>query len=223
MRKAGLFGLLALIFAGIVNIFWQEELRYSLPTPIPEDYIPINIGSCLDIPIAPLSNSSKAGSLIHFFNPDCPCSRFNAKHFSYLVHQFSEEIDFHIVIPEGASIEKTQKLLGTQLPIHEDKNKNWSRATGVYSSPQAVILDQSASLYYRGNYNKARFCTFPGSNYAEISLNLLLRGNEAPIWDFYASRSYGCELPKKEDFYSFLPWTFPNEKQTSPWNTKDLP
>ncbi|MEM6800615.1 MAG: AhpC/TSA family protein [Bacteroidota bacterium] len=223
MRKAGLFGLLALIFSSIVLIFWQEEMRYSLPTPIPEDYVPIKIGACPNLPITQVNNTSKVGSLLHFFNPDCPCSRFNAKHFKYLVAHFSDKIDFHIVIPEGASIYKTQKLLGSQNPIHEDKHKSWSKASGVYSSPQAVILDQDASLYYRGNYNKARFCTFPGSNYVEISLNLLLRGSEAPIWEFYASRSYGCELPKEEKYYSFLPWNLPTDKQTSPWNTKDLP
>ena len=222
MRKGFVLGMLALLFAGISYIFWQEELRYSLPTPIPEDYKEVAIGSCIELPLPKEDWNPRKAQFLHFFNPDCPCSRFNATHFKYLLRSFGEELDFRIIIPEGASEERTRKLLSKNIPVHQDTEGKWSLLTGVYASPQAVIIDSNQALYYRGNYNKARFCTFPGSNYAEISINLLLRGNEAPVWDFYASRAYGCQLPEVEDPLSSL-FFWSNNEHTIPslWNVNN--
>ena len=35
---------------------------------------------------------------IHFFNPDCPCSRFNVPHVSGLIRKYGDKIDFKIVV-----------------------------------------------------------------------------------------------------------------------------
>lgn len=66
---------------------------------------------------------------------------------------------------------------------------------GVYSTPQAVLLDVGHNLYYRGNYNKSRYCTDPGSNYAEIAIDSLLNNNDNPVFNKYALNAYGCVLP----------------------------
>jgi len=222
MRKFLVASLLALISIAICLILWQAEFRYALPTPIPEDYKEVALGTCIPLPGYSEKDMLETERFLHFFNPDCPCSRFNATHFKYLYKNFKDQIAFGIVIPEGASIKKTQKILVEGIPVFHDTAGSWSRAAGVYSSPQAVILDREGELYYRGNYNKARFCTLPGTNYAEISLNLLLRGSEAPIWDFYATRSFGCQLPENNSpLGSLYFWSNENKNNPSLWTVND--
>jgi len=40
-----------------------------------------------------------------------------------------------------------------------DADGSLAKMVGVYSSPQAVIVDTRGALYYRGNDNLARYCT----------------------------------------------------------------
>ena len=65
---------------------------------------------------------------------------------------------------------------------------------GVYSTPQAVLLDTNHKLYYRGNYNKSRYCTDKNSDYARMAIDSLLHHHE-PVNNEYALKAYGCQLP----------------------------
>jgi hypothetical protein len=67
---------------------------------------------------------------------------------------------------------------------------------GVYSTPQAVILDAQGLLYYRGNYNKTRYCTDPNTSYANIALDSLLNDHQYPHFNQFALKAYGCTLPE---------------------------
>jgi hypothetical protein len=58
-----------------------------------------------------------------------------------------------------------------------------------------VIIDNQKKLFYRGNYNHTRYCTLKESNYAEIALTALTRGEPPPVFNVFATQSYGCELP----------------------------
>jgi hypothetical protein len=66
---------------------------------------------------------------------------------------------------------------------------------GVYSSPQAVVVTAAGALYYRGNYNLARYCTEVQTEFARIALEHVLAG--APKYDAPAPAriAYGCPLP----------------------------
>ncbi|MEP6930797.1 MAG: AhpC/TSA family protein, partial [Flavobacterium sp.] len=59
-----------------------------------------------------------------------------------------------------------------------------------------VIIDPSQNLYYRGNYNKTRYCTNADSNYAQMAIDSLLKQTLSPSFDALALRAYGCSLPK---------------------------
>jgi len=186
---------LALIFTAIGYIFWQNELVYSLPTPVPENYHSVKQGETIHLD-GKLASAGKP-LFIHFFNPSCPCSRFNLPHFKSLVKKYNDRIAFAIVVmsKEGkATPEEIQDQVDLKIPVCFDQSI--AQSCGVYSTPQAVIIDAQGKLYYRGNYNKSRYCTDRNSNFAEMAIDSLLNRSAQPLFNQLALTSYGCVLPE---------------------------
>src|SRR6188474_1034038 len=93
MKKHIIIVFLALIFTAIAVLFWHQEFKYSLPTPVPENYKVVNLGNAIQIPEELRSKNNKP-VFLHFFNPDCPCSKFNVPHFKSLVKQYGNQATF---------------------------------------------------------------------------------------------------------------------------------
>jgi hypothetical protein len=132
---------------------------------------------------------------LHFFNPDCPCSRFNIPFFKALVRKYNGRITFAIVVlnNQSYSAKEIQNKFDIDIPVSFDSTL--AAACGVYSTPQAVLLDADRHLYYRGNYNKSRYCTDSRSNYAQMAIDSLFGHVPDPVFSGYALKSYGCQLP----------------------------
>ena len=185
---------LVLIFSGISWLFWYNEWRYSLPTPIPADYHAVNDGTYINM-AGKLEETGKP-VLLHFFNPVCPCSKFNIEHFKWLVKTYRNKISFMVVVmsKDTTYTEKDiQEKFGLTIPVLFDQSI--AAVSGVYSTPQAVLLDTDYKLYYRGNYNKSRYCTNKNSNYAQLAIDSLLMKQHNPVFNPAALKSYGCTLP----------------------------
>ncbi|MCP2025081.1 hypothetical protein L1276_000221 [Flavobacterium sp. HSC-32F16] len=195
MKKKILLSLwFTLLLASISYLFWQNEFKYSLPTPVPKNYLAIDMGSKIDLSQCCAFDNKPV--FFHFFNPDCPCSRFNVPHVSDLIKKYGDRINFKIVVlnkQKTFSIEEIQKKFGAQIPVYFDEGI--AKKCGVISTPQAVLLDPSHNLYYRGNYNKTRYCTDTESNYAQMAIDSLLKQNNSPSFNALALRAYGCSLP----------------------------
>jgi hypothetical protein len=186
---------LGLLFIGISALFWYNDWKYKLPTPVPPSYKAVSTGITIELP-QQLNAGKYKPVFLHFFNPDCPCSRFNMIYFKSLVKQYQEEVSFVIVVMNNTrySVKEIQHKFGLDLPVSFDTAL--ATSCGVYSTPQAVILNRDNQLYYRGNYNKSRYCTDKKTNYAEIALNALLKQGPTVFFDQYALRAYGCQLPQ---------------------------
>ena len=83
------------------------------------------------------------------------------------------------------------------MPFIDDRGDQVSSALGVYGTPQAAILDPEGRLYFRGNYNRSRYCTEESSEYVRIALTALAAGRPPPALPVEASITYGCPLPHR--------------------------
>lgn len=195
MKKVVIVVWLSLVFTGIAVLFWYSEWVYQLPTPMPGNYQAVNTGEHIALPEQLIADRDKP-VFLHFFNPDCPCSRFNINHFKSLVKEYRQHVNFVIVVMNNDrySARQIQNKFDVDVPVSFDSTL--ASATGVYSTPQAAILNQSHQLHYRGNYNKSRYCTDKKSNYAQIALEALLKNSSGISFDRFALTAYGCELPK---------------------------
>ena len=196
MRKVFLLAWLGIILSGIGYIFWHEDWKYSLPTPVPENYNPAQPGDVIRISDKIKSEGDKP-LFVHFFNPACPCSRFNVPHFRSLVRKYGDQLNFAVVVMSADRMYTEEEIRDKfdleTIPVFFDKAI--ADSCGVYSTPQAVLLDTRQKLYYRGNYNKSRYCADKGTNYAQMAIDSLLDNKSNLITDQAALKSYGCTLP----------------------------
>jgi hypothetical protein len=187
---------LLIIASAIAYLFWHSEWKYSLPTPIPENYHAVNTGTRVLIKDIPGLEQNSKPLFLHFFNPDCPCSRFNITHFKSLVKKYGSRVNFAVVAlapKERYTDEAIKRKFGLSIPVVFDSS--YAAQCGVYSTPQAALINTDHCLFFRGNYNKSRYCTDKNSNYAQMAIDALLAQQKQPDFGLAATKSYGCTLP----------------------------
>lgn len=194
LRKIFVASWLVAVFCCVAGIFWHTELVYSKPTPIPEQFTAVSEGSVIQLALENGLHSRKP-RLIHFFNPDCPCSRFNVQHLQSLVNKYGEQVDFSVVVLTDKTYSEAEIRDRFDFTVPISFDASIADRCGVISTPQAVILDSDARLFYRGNYNKSRYCTDVKSDYARIAIDSLLAGESTIGMNPLAKVAYGCALP----------------------------
>ncbi len=189
---------LSACIVGIISIFWHQEIKYTLPTPIPQHLKSVPILSKVELK----AMDQKEPLFIHFYNPDCPCSRFNASHVIQLIRNHGDSIHFIIVVPSLQDMAGAKQKFGESLIYAVDSENKIASTCGVYATPQAVIITKDKALYFRGNYNKSRYCSSQASNYAELALVSFLNKQPPPAFGLEASVAYGCELENQTNTIS---------------------
>lgn len=194
MKKLLLSAWILALMSGIGYLFWHEDWKYTLPTPVPQGYKPVKPGSLVMLENKVQSNDRPV--FLHFFNPDCPCSRFNIPHFRSLVRKYGDKISFVAVVlnkDNSYTAESICKKFDVDVPVLFDASI--ADSCGVYSTPQAVLIDNNHKLYYRGNYNKSRYCADKNTNFAQMAIDSLLGNHLTYMANEAALKSYGCSLP----------------------------
>ncbi|MEP3387330.1 MAG: hypothetical protein ABJO02_04025 [Reichenbachiella sp.] len=193
LKYTGVALFLVAAFGMIGFLFWQQEVQYTLPTPVPKDYALVYVNQAVHLDNYYNQKVDKP-TLYHFFSPECPCSRFNLKHYNSLKRKYGDSIQFIVVIPEFADIDLVKDYFDSETKVIRDLNRTFANELGVYSTPQAAIINTKSKLYYRGNYNRARYCTDPGSNFTQMAIDSLLAGAPPPAFGLLSTVSYGCGL-----------------------------
>jgi hypothetical protein len=183
----------SLLLTGLV--FWHQDWQYMLPTIRPAGLRQPVLGERIQLSRVGLAFDGGRPVFLHFFNPDCPCSRFNLEHVRHLIRRHRDEVRFVAVLQgEGGRERLNAAFAKLKLGIESvvDETGAWGEATGVYATPQAVLIDRNERLYFRGNYNLSRYCVEPETEYARIQLESLLAGRAAMPEARAAAISYGC-------------------------------
>jgi hypothetical protein len=186
---------LVVVLAVAGYTLWYHEVKFRLPTPVPADFKFVPVGSrpalTADLPM------DGRPALLHFYNPKCPCSRFNIDHLNELKTLFSDRVQFFAVLQTDDTVGVREKFASrcARMPTYVDYTGAVADSFGVYSTPQAVILNPDGSIYFRGNYNTSRYCSTYETQFVRIALDSLLAGKAVPRFPPVATTPYGCELP----------------------------
>jgi hypothetical protein len=199
MKKPLVIVWLLVLSSSIALIFWRYEWKYGQPTPIPTGYHDVSRGTPVQLPASAAAYLHPNGKplFLHFFNPDCPCSRFNMPQFKALVQKYGNRVSFAIDImgPKTFTPAEIQDKFDLPYPIPVLQDSAVAAACGVYSTPQAVLIDKAGRLYFRGNYNRSRYCSDEKTSFARQAIDGLLGGNYSLTFSPVALKAYGCTLP----------------------------
>jgi hypothetical protein len=181
--------------------FWFADWQYSLPTPRPDGLVQSPLGSRPELPAAlAVLRRDHRPLVVNFANAKCPCTEFNLDHLRKLQQAFGEKVDFITVLESSADAAGAQtefQWMHLRTAMINDQDGEVSAALGVYGTPQAAILDGRGRLYFRGNYNKSRYCTDESSEYVRIALTALVEDRTLPTLPADAAIAYGCPLPRR--------------------------
>jgi competence CoiA-like predicted nuclease len=181
LKKIFVYFFLSLVGGGICFMFYKEQIKIYLPTEMPTHFKTTNYGQKFDL------KPKKKLKLIHFFNPDCPCSKFNKRHFEFLISKYQSEVEFeaysHTSIPANFPIE-----------VKFDTNNRMAKILGVFSTPQAVLLDADGKLIYRGNYNQNRYCSSKKTEFVAQAIALALHKKSTLSVMQKSGLPYGCKI-----------------------------
>ena len=193
MKKVVVATWLVALCGLVCGLFWYNEYRYTLPTPVPPHYKKIVNGRHIKLGKDLQFNNNKP-IFLHFFNPDCPCSRFNIRHFKEIVQQYGNKANFAIIVITRQPFDAKAIQRKFELSIPVIHNPALAILCGVYSTPQAVIINGEGRLFYRGNYNRSRYCTDTQTAYARQAIDNLVNKRANSIKDLLATTAYGCQL-----------------------------
>ncbi|MBI2687624.1 MAG: TlpA family protein disulfide reductase [Acidobacteria bacterium] len=185
----------------IATAFWYQDWQYSLPVARPADLYQPAIGSRVSLRHLGFSTNTNQPVFLHFFNPDCPCSRFNLDHIRELIRRHRNDVRFVAVLQgDKPTADLQQAFDDLELGVDSivDTSGELGRVMGVYATPQAVLIDGKGRLYYRGNYNLARYCADPATEYARIALEAMLAGKSPSPMPDGVNAALGCPLPKRK-------------------------
>ncbi|WP_035755917.1 hypothetical protein [Hugenholtzia roseola] len=202
--------LILLLLVGIAASFVWFEWENIAPTPKPAGYQAVFKGTKIAdkqlsylykaLPIQTAQQNSRP-LFLHFFSPDCPCSRFNLDHLKSLVRRYGDRIDFVALLwhdPQNPISDPKRydfaQTYGIDIPTLADPEGTIAKAVGAYATPQAALLTNEGTLYFRGNYNLSRYCTSRETRFAEQALVALLEGKNPPDFGKWATEAYGCPL-----------------------------
>jgi hypothetical protein len=137
--------------------------------------------------------------LLHFFNPSCPCSRFNVDHVRTLTTRFRADVAVVAVLAEGdpTAMRAAYRALALDVPHYVDADRRLAEALGVYATPQAAILDGEGRVYFVGNYNRTRYCRDRQTEFARLALEAIVAGARPPAVLPADAIAYGCPLPPR--------------------------
>lgn len=156
-------------------------------------------GETVDLNLTPIQLDANRPTFLHFFNPACPCSRFNLDHLRSLIQSHQAQVRFIAVLQgDQPNLREAFGKLGLNMESVIDLNGAIARAAGVYATPQAVLINRQGQLYYRGNYNSSRYCTTKETEFARIAIESLRDGKPHQPIPLEARTAYGCPLPKKQ-------------------------
>ncbi len=185
-------GWVALALAAAAGLFWHQDLRYSLATPIPDGLVVPSSGSRLARPTV-AAGTGEHPLLVHFFNPSCPCSRFAAEQLATLEKRFRGRLDV-LLVPLGDGAGSAGRALA-HLPRTTAGALELAHRYGAYSTPTAVLLGADGTLLFRGQYSSSRYCVDPARQYVRLALERVLGEAQSDAVELAMPPPFGCPLP----------------------------
>lgn len=123
-------------------------------------------------------NKLKPVSVVHFWNPECPCNRFNEVHVKKIISEYADKnVQFTIMVSgNSAEKRKLQEDRARKIFTHQaviNIRSDWPMEKGPPSSPAVGVINNHGELVYFGPYSLGANCSPDKGKFVENILDHL--------------------------------------------------
>jgi hypothetical protein len=126
-------------------------------------------------------------TVVHFLDPDCRCSRFNAPHVERIRERFEARGVRFLTVEAGRPAATDPAM--TALPR---KLAEW---LPIPASPAAMVLDGQSDIVYFGPFSVGAGCLTGSGDFVERTLERVLAGDRGRHFNVLDSGCY-CDWPE---------------------------
>ncbi len=118
-----------------------------------------------------LQGKDHRATVVHYFDPACPCTRFNTAHVQELMATYLPKgVAFVIKVPNEAARQLAHQTF-KQVPIDVVAAKN-----APVASPAALVLNPLGQPEYVGPYSPGAVCTSKTGDFVGLALDDVIQG-----------------------------------------------
>ena len=133
--------------------------------------------------------------VVHFYDPACPCSKFNTEHVLALIEEYQGRgVQFEVRVPSADVQAQARQLFGVPVAVAADAQR-------PAASPSALVLNQAQAagrtVAYVGPYSAGAVCTGAEDDFVGLVLNRLLN-QEKLGWESNLAKGCLCPWPNVE-------------------------
>lgn len=139
-------------------------------------------------------------SVVHFWNPDCSCNRFNEVHVNKIIADYADKnVSFTIVVSgDSADVREQRKALAKKIFNHhavKNIRSDWPMEQGPPSSPAVGVINSAGELVYFGPYSLGARCAPDKGKFVETVLDGLYASNKSANKKQLNTLAVGCFCP----------------------------
>ena len=126
-----------------------------------------------------LPEEEKRISVVHFWNPDCYCNRFNLVHLKQIMNEYQKQnVQFYLAVFEPVTDKAQKRHMKTDfgdIPVLVLNAEKFKRM--VPSTPAAAVLRPQQGITYFGPYSAGAMCSRQSGSFVETVLDASLAGD----------------------------------------------
>ena len=163
--------------------FWWFHFRYLYSISSIDQWVMFSVeqleyGDAADVNIP---------TLIHFHDPNCPCSRFVVPDVKYIIETFSTQVRVRIYVPDPTAIARASRMFGINA-------ETAPLQTVPVASPAAWLMNADGQTAYLGPYSDSGICTSSTSHQVTALISDLLDGEEVSATNHLTTGCF-CSWP----------------------------
>ena len=127
-------------------------------------------------------------TLIHFHDPQCPCSRFVVPDVKNILESYLGEVHIRVLVPDASAIAKASRLFGVEAEIATTQLQ-------PIASPAAWLMATNGQTAYLGPYSDSGICSISDSHQVAALISDLLDGQVLSAGNHLTTGCF-CVWPK---------------------------
>ena len=173
--------------AGTIYAFWWFQVRDLRSFDASAEQVAVfavdQLAEQLRVLPVTLNPSDNGQALVvHFWNPDCGCNKFNNPHVRDIVDEYRDKGIRFLTVVRAQPGQDTQALLAEaealfHAPAVLESSLKLAATSAPSATPAAAVINNQGQLAYFGPYSDSAFCGANGSSFVEKTLDKLLAGN----------------------------------------------